>query len=428
MSIWSNIASAVSPRREASEDERGVLHIPRRRPANGDIWLGGGGVIEGLGENHSTLYRCVCLLAGMLASPRLYIRDAEKKPVSMDDPRLDVMDNTRGGEYARVKTWMRAFTSNKPLDKKQPQYVLRESIASELLITGNCFLLPNVREGTIEIVRLRTGDIGYMLSVITQFGEERRVAAMDLIHIPMPALAPFSARFGSISYSAAAGRNFVMGTPPAAVVRVPAETCVAGDNYVLDYICKSPMPQDAFMVGENFTENSMKNSQKLLSMQVDSPWPLLIGSASEIKHTSLKSGGEAAVALNETLEKQTEKIGRAFGVPPPLLGIASSSWAQGINQLNWKFGTFTAEPFFKRIEAALTSNLLPDGFSFWHDRSEFRLGDVGDLINLSPHVMGNTKQGRPPIITPQEMRDRLGLPPEPENGSIKPIDPPNDME
>lgn len=423
MRLWSNIFGGGRVSREADSNERGVLHVPRRRPpVNGDIWLGGGGVIEGLAENYGALYRCIAILSSMIASPKLYIVDDEGEFVDLDDPRLNVNDKKTGGDAARVKMWLRAIMSNKPIDGRQAQFMLREAIGAELLITGNCFLLPDRREGTLKIVRLRTGDIGYMLSVIDQFGEEHKVAAMDLIHIPMLSVTPFSARWGSQSYSAATGRNFIFGTPPAAVVRAATETGVAGDNYVLDYLCKAPMPQDVFMVNEPFTEESMKNSQKVLSMQVDSPWPMLIGSSSEIKHAVLKTGGDAAVALNETMEKQVEKIGRAYGVPPPLLGIASSAWAQGINQLNWKFERFTASPYFLRIEAALSMALLPDGYHFWHDRSEYRLGDTGDIIAIAPHAIGNAKQGRPAIVTPQEMRKRLGLPPNPKHGSLEPID------
>ena len=416
----------LNPLADGAADRDGVVSSPdipgRRRSykrAEGFSILGGG-FYQGTTWNYTALYRCITLLSSAVATPRIFVvRDNG----SSEPEKFDPLKPRKPGEDipATVAMWARMFSENKSLDGRLDNYRFRECMMLELLDRGNVFLHYN--EGMLSLVRLTGGETGYMLRVCDQVGETYQVAAPDLIHIAMPSSQVFESRYGGLLRGGGrAGTNFIRGTPPALIVNSAAQIGIAAEDYVLDYLTRALMPLDAFVFSSPIGEEGYNKSRTTMSKQGESPWPLVMGSDDEFQQVKLTSGAEEAAKLDAFRDRQVEQIARAFGIPPPLVGLSTSSWATGINQLNWKYERHTLNPYFKRIEGALSNALLPPGWKFWHDRSEYRLGDVGDLIQMLPHVLGNSKQGRKSIMSVDELRRFFGLFPATSEEKPPPVD------
>lgn len=405
MSLWDNFKQ-LNPFSEASDGARdggGLVDyrgLERRRSHLNKGFSLGGLYYPGTSWNYTALYRCMTLLSSAAATPEIYVRD--KKTQKKVDP--DKMPARREGEEwrATISLWARVFSGNHLIDGQQDQYRFRESLMLELLDRGNVYIY---RDGDIlKLVRIVGDERGYITRVCDQIGNYFQTATMDLIHIAMPSRKIFEAR-----YLGGATGHFIKGHPPAMVVESLSQIGVAQTDYVLDYLTKSIMPADAFIFADTIDEEHIKNSQQKVGLQADIPRPMVLGAKAEHKHYELTTGAAEAAKLDTTRDKNVEEIARAFGIPPPLIGLSTGAWAQGINQLNWKYERHTLNPYFKRIESALSAALLPPGYEFWHDRSEYRLGDIGDLIQMLPHVLGNEKQGKKPLLSIDEMRRYFGL-------------------
>ena len=403
MSIWENLKQSLNPFAEAADDIRdggGAVDYKggRRRSYLDNGFTLGGLYYTGTSWNYTALYRCMTLLSSAVATPAIYIRDKlTKKRV---DP--DSLPDRGSNSLAGVRLWARVFGGNNLIDGNQDQYRFRESMMLELLDRGNVYIH---RDGdTLKLVRLIGDERGYVCRVSDQQGHYFETMVLDLIHIAMPARRVFDGRYLGGSHS-----HFIKGHPPALVVKTASQTGSAINDYVLDYLTQSIMPADAFVFADKMDEEHIKNSQQKVNLQADIPRPLVLGAKAEHSHYQLTTGADEATKLDTTRDKNVEEIARAFGIPPPLIGLATGAWAQGINQLNWKYERHTLNPYFKRVESALSAALLPPDYEFWHNRSEYRLGDVGDLIQMLPHVLGNEKQGKRPLLTIDEMREFFGL-------------------
>ena len=69
--------------------------------------------------------------------------------------------------------------------------------------------------------------------------------------------------------------------------------------------------------------------------------------------------GKDAQAL-EQRSMQIEEIGRAFGVPRPLLGMDDTSWGSGIDVLGQFFVMYGLNPWFEAWQQAIERDLLTD--------------------------------------------------------------------
>lgn len=116
----------------------------------------------------------------------------------------------------------------------------------------------------------------------------------------------------------------------------------------------------------------------------------------------------------------TEKIGRVFGVPRPLMFMDDTSWGSGIEQLAMLFVRFGLAPWFSVWEQAITRALLPvsDRGVFYPDFDERELlrGTLKDQGEFLARALG--AGGHRPWMTGNEARDHVGLGAHPQGDGL----------
>ena len=116
----------------------------------------------------------------------------------------------------------------------------------------------------------------------------------------------------------------------------------------------------------------------------------------------------------------TEKIGRVFGVPRPLMFMDDTSWGSGIEQLAMLFVRFGLAPWFSVWEQGLTRSLLPmaERGEFFPDFDERELlrGTLKDQGEFLARALG--AGGHRPWMTGNEARDHVGLGSHPQGDGL----------
>ena len=120
----------------------------------------------------------------------------------------------------------------------------------------------------------------------------------------------------------------------------------------------------------------------------------------------------AAAQHIENRNAQIEEVGRAFGVPRPLLNMDDTSWGSGIEQLGIFFIEYGLAPWMSAWEDACARAFLSDGeletliFKFnQHALLRGRLADQGDFF---AKALGSG--GQAPFMTQNEVRENLDMP------------------
>lgn len=123
----------------------------------------------------------------------------------------------------------------------------------------------------------------------------------------------------------------------------------------------------------------------------------------------------------ETAKHQVEEIARFFGVPRPLLAMDDTSWGSGVEQLATLFVRFALAPYFTLWEQAVSRTLLSRGdknfYTLDFDERELLRGSMKDQAEYYAKASGSG--GHMPWMTPNEIREDVGLAPLPGGDALQ---------
>lgn len=126
--------------------------------------------------------------------------------------------------------------------------------------------------------------------------------------------------------------------------------------------------------------------------------------------------GGASGRDNQAVEQrkhQIEEIGRAFGVPRPLLGVDDTSWGSGIDVLGQMFVRYGLNPWFEAWQQAIERDLLTDAeadeYEAKFNPGALLRGSMADQADFFAKGLG--AGGSTPWLHPQEPREWMDLPP-----------------
>lgn len=132
------------------------------------------------------------------------------------------------------------------------------------------------------------------------------------------------------------------------------------------------------------------------------------------KFTAIQMSNEDAQLL-ESRGFSVEEVCRIFGVPPFMVGYTekSTSWGTGIEQQLMAFQKFTLAPYLRRIEQAISKQLIPAARRSRYF-AEFNLegllrGDSGARSAFYTAALGDTQ--KPGWMLRNEVRRKENLPP-----------------
>lgn len=130
-----------------------------------------------------------------------------------------------------------------------------------------------------------------------------------------------------------------------------------------------------------------------------------------LKWESLSSNARDA-QLADIRKMQVEEIGRATGVPRPLLMVDETSWGSGIEALGRFFVQFALGPWFEAWQQACERILLTeteqDRYSVKFNAGALLRGSMKDQADFFAKALGSG--GAPAWMTQNEVRDVLDMP------------------
>ncbi|ATC26489.1 phage portal protein [Caulobacter vibrioides] len=357
-----------------------------------EAWQGlfpdlGAGVSPDTAMRHSTVYRCVFLIASAIAkAPLLSFRRGE------DGFDVELVDHPT----ARL-------LKDRPNPRMTPTIFWR-LVVSQMLLRGN---------GIVWIERKRSGE------------------PVALWPIPM-ARVTISLRNGRLRYQLTLDDGTIVIADQDDVLHFPGSTEWDGLK------CKTPIQAMGASVGigleadryaRAFFENdatppsyiTYPNQFKNASGQADEirrVWKDRFGGAN--RHSGpavLDQGGEVKqlaitaedAQLLETRKFQVEDIARLFGVPRPLLAMDDTTWGSGVDSLGLLYLVHTLDPHFVAIAQECGWKLYtPWAIYCAHDPEALTQSDTKGRSEADRVALGGS--AGPGYMTPNEVRRRRRLP------------------
>ena len=282
----------------------------------------------------TTVYRCVCLISGLIASIP-----------------LSVYERTKDGRRTAADHKLYPLLHDVPNDL-MGSFTWREQIAVDLLLGGNHYSIierdnANRVYGFMPVLRYavepyRAG--GQNRYRITTSEGVLEVRQEDMLHVP------------------GLGFDGLKGLSPIGVVgKGPVGLDMALSEYQSRVHANGATPSGVLSVAQKISPEGFKRLQAQFrrdhSGLMNAGKPIIADEGTE--WASMQMSPHDAQTL-ETRRFQVADICRLYGVPPHMVGETdkSTSWGSGIEQQSIGFLRYTLEPWLKRIEDELYRKLF----------------------------------------------------------------------
>ena len=352
-----------------------------------DARVGSLGAAVGL----TATWACVQLIAGTIGSLPLmvYRTDANGvRRVAKDHPLYFVLHDSPNYDQTAVDFWETMAAS---LELQGNAYAVMERRSSGALNA----LLPPIRPDLVKVRRLDDGDLEYSW---TENGRHTVKRSQEILHIRGPLGTPLS------------------GASTLSVCRSAFDGAVAAEEAAAAVFRNSANPSGTLSAppGVRFTKEQRDELETLLREKyrgaVRSGTPLLLDGG--LTWQSLSMNPEDAQML-ESRKFSGEEVCRVFGVPPAMVGFGdkASNWGTGKEVDVLGFQKFTLRKRLKRIEQALTKQLVSlaerraEGLTIEFNFEGLLRGDTASRYDAHERAI------RMGIMTRNEVRALENLPP-----------------
>ena len=334
----------------------------------------------------SATWACVNLLAGTIASLPLMVYRTDRdgrRTVARDHPLYFVLHDSPNFDQTAVDFW--------------------EFMCAAIELHGNAYarIEPRVGGGVGSLVPIRpdimsvrrvNGGIAYSWS---QDGVRQEARERDILHIR----GPMGSALG--------------GASTLSVCRGTFTGALDAQRAANSFYSRAAMPSGVLSTDKTLTADQRREAERLLQEKfagaLNAGRPMLLDNS--LKWQQLTVSPEDAQML-ETRKFSVEEICRVFGVPPHMIGHTenSTSWGTGLEQQTLGFQKFTLRRRLKRIEQALTKQLLTTADRIEGITIEFNLEGLlrGDSAGRASFYKSGLGDG---WLTINEVRALENLPP-----------------
>lgn len=377
------IEPSFTPRASSPENPSTSLSDPASWLSN---LFGGGSTYAGPAVNEtsamrsSTVFRCVSLKSGLIASLPLV-----------------VYERTANGRKEAVKHRLYPLLADEPSDLMS-SFIWKELIAANLMLAGNHYsvieqdnaarttgLLP-VMPQQVTVARV-SGRNRYTF----RFTDGQEILDQDeVIHVPgvgfdgIRGLSPIAwagrqpVGLG-LAIEETVGRTYSNGMLSSGAIELPAGL--------------SPEALKRLKAEVAAMHAGVGNAGRVLYLDQGGKWNPLTISPQDMQTLATRSF-------------QVVDICRLFGVPPHMVGETdkTTSWGAGIEQQVIGFLLFSIDPDLCRIEAELNRKLLKHPYYCQFDRDALRAMDSKTMAEIFASGVQNAR------YTPNEVRRQTNLP------------------
>ena len=389
------------------------------------LQVGGRYFTRDLASSYATVFRCVTLLAGIIAElivagARVEDRDHRTVRSRQATRALDLLRETPD-DISSAHAWLEDVITDYLLDGNA--VVFMEGPAqgpTKLRLMESWGARAHTSSGGVPVYEARESDF--------ESSNLEMAPVQRVLHTRWPRLT------GRRTGTSWRGRWFA--APPVQVLQTAISTGIQADRYVAEYFGGATGSEGAVRsrIGIVYPDAPKEEVQKTILKSIQgytkSRKPLLLFGGPTV--TALKETPQDADAM-KLREFQVREVGRAYGVPAPVLGENVTQWGQGIEQLARLFYRFGVRQHLGRVLASFGLRLLPAGERFMIDETELLRGDTEAISKLITATGGDAQRDR--VLRVEEQRRLLGFnaedappprrgPPAPEPGATPPPGPP----
>ena len=297
-------------------------------------------------------------------------------------------------------------------DGRLPAYQWHESVASDLMTMSN-YLVRGYRGGSkVErMVRQSMGDATTRLTMDNDWTYRSRAWGAKA-----GSLGEYSRQeaahgfWGSLRFAGNSGLDSsdtnIFATPVLKLLRPAVQVGLDGEQYVKNFF-KGNASQVPYVISfQRQVDAKFRKEVNFFLKKHKGRDPLVIGGNPTI--TSVQGTPQRRDTLDLRVH-QIEEIGRVYGIPAPLLGVAVTSWGSGIGTLGkfaWRFGL---KQHVDRYLSGFSTLLLDKNHSFRINPIELIRDDPAQMASYYIAALGGTGN-HPPWMSIEEVRHDVGLP------------------
>lgn len=289
---------------------------------------------------------------------------------------------------------------------KGPSYV-KQAIVSNVAIHGNCVLVKARRRAGTPPVALIPSSFAYW-EIVVKDGE--------VLYIYNPRQGPGAMQYyreeDVVHFMWWATRGGLKATSPLEALRRTLMMEDATQRHIIQSFENGARPTGAFSVEGTLKEGvpermlaqlneiygGVENAGKIALLEGGAKWQ-------NMEHTLVES---SAVALRQITREETAA---AYNMPPPSVGILDRATFSNITEQHLMEYQDTVQPWTTMIQEGFEMQLIAPEPSMEGEYAEFDFGAVlaGDPVKQTETLMKAVGGGA--ILTPNEARARLNMPP-----------------
>lgn len=351
----------------------------------------GGGVATAAGLSvtpeqamrNTAVLRSVLLISGSIGMLPLHLQRRDKKTKAEDHPLFRVL-------HRRPNAWMTAFEFRQLMQRWA--LVDGDALARKVTVAGRVTALLPLHRSRWTVDQTSAGSLEY------------RVSRKDNSPVVLRQEDVFHVR-GPLSDDGITGLSLVRQAAEAIALAIQTERASARlfeKGMIVGQVLKhkGKLSQEAYdrLKASMEEREGAANAHKTLLLEED------------MDIASGASSGRDAQAL-EQRALQIEEIGRAFGVPRPLLGVDDTSWGSGVDVLGQMFVQYGLNPWFEAWQQAIERDLLSekeaDLYQAKFNPGALLRGSMQAQAEFFAKALGSG--GHAPWMMQSEVRDALDL-------------------
>jgi len=333
---------------------------------------------------NTAVLRSVLLISNSIAMLPLHLQRRDDKTKAEDHPLFRVL-------HRRPNGWQTAFEFRQLMQR----WVLSDgdAIARKVMVGNRLSALLPIARSRWTVTQTPAGELTY------------RITRKDAGPITLRQAEVFHLR-GPMSDDGYTGLSLVRQAAEAIALAIQTERAAARlfeNGVIVGQVLKYPgkLSPEAF--------ERLKASMEAREGAANAHRSIILEEGMDLGTAA--TTGKDAQAL-EQRAMQIEEIGRAFGVPRPLLGMDDTSWGSGIDVLGQFFVQYGLNPWFEAWQQAIERDLLTDAeaeiFQAKFNPGALLRGSMGAQSEFFAKALGSG--GHAPWMAADEVRDALDLP------------------
>ena len=333
---------------------------------------------------NTAVLRSVLLISCSIGMLPLHLQFRDSKAKALDHPLFRVL-------HRRPNGWQTAYEFRQLMQRWA--LVDGDAIARKVMVGSRITALMPVQRSRWTVEQTPTGELSYRIS--RKDNSPLVLRQGDIFHLR-----------GPLTDDGYTGMSMVRQAAEAIALAIQTERA-AGRLFEKGMIVGQVLKHSGKLSPEAFER--LKASMAEREGAANAHKSIILEEGMELNAAG--TTGKDAQAI-EQRSLQIEEIGRAFGVPRPLLGMDDTSWGSGIDVLGQFFVQYGLNPWFEAWQQAIERDLLTDAeaetLQAKFNPAALLRGSMQAQSEFFAKALGSG--GHQPWMLAEEVRDSLDMP------------------